>query len=112
MAMVQSSLGGRIPDDKFKLLWGEVQREGWSEARFNSVLHWFLQNRPYQAWSISDWFQYSVKVYPWAWYASKCSESHNPLPEMDRYKLSDGTIVYKWKDGVEIPGLEKLPDWK
>lgn len=111
MAILQANFGAEFNRERVSVLFDLIRKDGWSETRFTAVVEWFLKNKRFPTWTIADWYDYGIKVYPEAWYRKRCTESYNPLPHLDRYRLPDGTIVYREKDGQTIPGLEKLPDW-
>lgn len=112
--MLKQNYGTNYSDDKMGLLFDMIRDDGWSEERFNRTLRWFLKNKPFPAWTIADWFTYSVPVYPYEWYLKQCVPGRDVSKEMDIYELEDGTRVYKWHDGIDLP-LKKageLTQWK
>lgn len=81
----------------------------WTEERFKRTMNWFLANKCYPSWTIADWFQYDVKLYPISWMNKEIGKMGNPeraWERFDRYRIAD-TVVCKFKDGVELP-LEKI----
>lgn len=109
LVILEQNFGAEVSKNKAELLFDMVTEDGWSEKRFDLTFKWFLKNKPYPSWTIADWFSYGVKLYPEAWYRQQCREGMDVRKQMDRYKLADGVIGYKWKDGIDVP-LEKLPD--
>lgn len=110
MALLEANYGTEYNSEKAALFFDVVREEKWSEERFLRTLRWFLKNKPFPAWTIADWFQYGVKVYPYEWYLKQqhgAGPMVNVLKQMDRYRLPDGTVVYRWKDGEELP-FEKV----
>ena len=110
MLMMEQNYGVEYPREKVQLLFSMIEEDKWSEERFKRTLKWILKNRPYPTWSISDWFSYGVKVYPYAWYLKQQSEAgpyRNVLKEMDVYKMADGVFAYRWHDREELP-FEKV----
>jgi len=105
--MLESNFGGPISDGKMAMLFEMCQEDGWTEERFLRTFKWFLKNKPYPAWTVADWFHYTVKVYPYEWYLNQCRPGQDVLKEMEIYRLPDGTVVYKWIDGEALP-FEKL----
>lgn len=105
--LLEANYGTEYSPEKWLMLADMIDDDGWSEERFMITFKWFLKNKPFPAWTVSDWFSHSVKVYPYAWYLQQVTPYEDVLKKMDRYKLADGTTVYKWKDGVELP-LEKV----
>ena len=96
------------------MLFEMIREEKWSEERFQRTLKWFLKTKYNQAWTMSDWFQYGVKLYPFAWVRQHCHK--NGLREVDFIRtldvyMVDGIRLYKQKDGVELPlEREKQPE--
>ena len=105
--LLEANYGTQYSPEKWLMLVEMMDDDGWSEARFTRTLKWFLKNKPFPAWTVSDWFSYGVKVYPYAWYLEQVQPYEDVLKKMDRYRLPGGTVVYKWKDGEELP-LEKV----
>lgn len=103
--LVEQNVGTETPKEKWMMLCQMIVEANWSEEKFQRTLKWFLLNKSYPAWTIADWFQYNVKLYPVQWMKNEIAKMGNP-PEawkkFDRYKV-DGVVVCKWKDGVEIP---------
>ena len=97
VAVMQANYGTEYAPEKIALLFDMIRDEGWSEARFNRTLKWFLKNKPFPSWTIADWFSFSVKVYPLEWTYGK---SRN---EYEGYELPEGVTVYKPIDGVKLP---------
>ena len=85
------------------LMFDMIRDEGWTEERFNRTLKWFLKNKPYPAWTIADWFQYDVKVYPYAWVLRQVFNGANWKTDIESYELPDGSVVYKLRDGQTLP---------
>ena len=114
-AMLEANFGGPIGEEKMALFFDLCREERWSEEQFLRTFKWFLKNKPFPAWTIADWFQYGVRVYPYAWYLdqqSKAGPYVDVLQQMDRYKLPDGTIVFKWSDGQDLPFEEIVAEKK
>lgn len=106
IATLQANYGTSYSPEKIMLLFEMVRDEHWTEEQFTRTFKWFLKNKPFPAWTIADWFQYGVKVYPYAWYLRQQNEAGphvDVLKKMDRYRLPDGTTVFKWKDGEVLP---------
>ena len=104
-AALQANYGTEYSDEKMALLFDMIRDDGWSEEKFVRTLKWFMRNRPFPSWTIADWFAYSVKVFPRAWYLKQCTEGR--ANEIETYLLDDGTYVYKFRDGEELP-LKKV----
>jgi hypothetical protein len=105
-AILEQVYGVDYPKEKMMILFQLIDEEGWSEERFNRVFKWFLKTKYNQSWTIADWFQYDVKLYPFAWVRQHCHE--NGLREdvfirsLDCYNVG-GVRMYKMKDGVDLP---------
>jgi len=108
--MLEANYGTEYNSEKAALLFDVVREEGWSEERFLRTLKWFLKNKPFPAWTVADWFQHGVRVYPYEWYLeqqAKAGPYRRVLDQMEMYRLPDGIVVFKWKDGEELP-FEKI----
>lgn len=110
VAYLQQAYGVDYPKEKFSILFDLIVDDGWNEERFNRTLKWFLKTKYNQAWTIADWFQYGVKLYPFRWVREHCHK--NGLREIDFIRsldvyMVDGVRLYKQKDGIDLP-LEKI----
>jgi len=103
MAVLQANYGTEYSREKVALLFDMIRDEGWSQHRFQRTFRWFLKNKPFASWTISDWFSHSVKLYPHEWYLMQCKEGVKVIDRMDIYELPNKTWVYKWKDGIDLP---------
>lgn len=104
--ILEQNFGIDYPKEKFAILFDMIRDENWSEERFNRTLKWFLKTKYNQSWSVSDWFQYSIKLRTFSWVRMTCNK--NGLREVDFIKtldcyLIDGIRMYKEKDGIEMP---------
>ena len=98
---LKMNYGVDYPTEKFNMLWSMIIEEGWTTERLNKTVKWFLKNKKFPNWTIADWFDYSVKLYPYSWYSKKISEGVK-AEEMDCYKIN-GQCFWKLKDGTELP---------
>jgi hypothetical protein len=104
IAMLESNFGTEFSKEKIALLFDMVREEGWSEERFTRTFKWFLKNKKFPSWTISDWFDYGIKLFPYSWYLKQVHEQGTSInSSIQRYKLPDGTIAYKLKDSEELP---------
>lgn len=106
MAYLQQAYGLEYPKEKFAVLFDLIKDEKWTEERFQRTLKWFLKTKYNQAWTIADWWQYNVKLYPWQHYRIHCAK--NNIREIDYQKtldcyLVDGIRLYRESDGLELP---------
>lgn len=93
------------------MLFDIIREDRWSEERFQRTLKWFLKTKYNQAWTIADWFQYGVRLYPIDWMKKEIAKMGNPplaWKRFDRYKIN-GVVMVKLKDGEDLP-FEKLND--
>jgi hypothetical protein len=104
--MLEANFNKDYSDEKFKVFFELIREDGWSEERFRRTFKWFLLHKKFPEWTIADWFQYGVKLYPYSWYVKQCTEGTNVLKQMDRYRV-DGVVLYKFKDGEDLP-FERL----
>ena len=103
-AILQANYGTEYSQEKIALLFDMIREDGWSEERFQRTLKWFLKNKKFPSWTISDWFDYGIKIYPRAWYLKQCHENGGHATSgIQFYKLSDGSVGYKYKDSEELP---------
>lgn len=105
-AYLQQAYGVEYPAEKFSILFDLIREENWTEERFNRTVKWFLKTKYNQAWTIADWWQYNVKLYPFSWVRQHCHK--NGLREVDfictlDVYMVDGIRLYKQKDGIELP---------
>lgn len=107
--ILETNFGIKYDNRKILDLFSLIKAERWSEERFRRTFLWFLKHKKFPAWTIADFFEYSIPVYPRAWYLQQQHESpdRDVLLEIDMYRLPDGTVVYKWKDGNDLP-FEKI----
>lgn len=104
VAILQSNYGIEYSDEKVALLFDMVREDGWSEERFTKTLRWFLKNKPFPAWTISDWFSYGVKVYPYAWYLEQVTKFGKAVnKQIQAFILPDGTRVFRYRDDERLP---------
>lgn len=106
VAYLQQAFGVDYPKEKFSILFDLIVDEGWNEERFSRTMKWFLKTKYNQAWTVADWFQYNIKLYPFAWVRETCRKSGQSeiefIKTLDVY-LVDGIRLYKVKDGVDLP---------
>jgi hypothetical protein len=107
MAMVQANFGVEYDKTKAALLFDMIREDRWSEERFVRTLKWFLKNKPFPSWTMADWFNYSIKVYPLQWLQG----SEYTIGDVYIYRLPDGVFGVKPLDGNELPfeGLKFTP---
>ena len=104
IAILQANFGTEFSSEKISVLFDMIREECWSEERFQRTLKWFLKNKKFPSWTVSDWFDYGVKLYPRAWYLKQCHENGGYAPiGIQFYKLPDEKIAYKYKDDEELP---------
>lgn len=103
---LEANFGVKYSPEKWVFLVKEFKDSGWSLERFERTFKWFIKNKKFPAWTISDWFDYEIKVYNYQWYLYQqhlAGIYTNVLEQMYVYKLPTGHIVYKWADGEELP---------
>jgi hypothetical protein len=108
--VLEQNFGAPIPNAKWMMLCQRIIEEDWTEARFKKTLNWFLDNKKFPSWTIADWFDYDVKLMPFAWVRQHCIKSG--LREIDFIRsldcyLVEGIRLYKMKDGISLP-LERM----
>jgi hypothetical protein len=104
--LLEANYGVEYDDRKFMMLSKYLIDKGWSEERFKRTFDWFIQNKKFSAWTMADWFDFGIKLYPFAWVRQYCHE--NGLREdvfiqsLDCYNVG-GVRMYKMKDGIDLP---------
>lgn len=104
--MLEANFGVAFSVERFSALVDMIAEEGWSADRFNRTVRWFLKTKHFPAWTIADWFDYGVKLYPHSWYLNECHKTGNVRihEQMDVYRIN-GKAFYRYKD----PAAEPLP---
>lgn len=106
VAFLQANYGAEYSQEKTSMLFDLIREENWSEERFKRTFRWFLKNKPYTAWTIADWFSYSVKIYPMEWYHNEQHKSGiytDVRNQMDIYILPNAERGYRYRDGIILP---------
>jgi hypothetical protein len=108
--IIEQNYGTSIPQSKWLMLCKRFFDEEWTEEQFKRTLAWFLDTKHYPSWTIADWFDYNVKLYPFAWVRDYCNK--NGLREVDFIKSLDvyivnGVRLYRMMDGTNLP-LERV----
>lgn len=104
VAILQANFGTSYSPEKIATLFDLIDDDGWSEERFKRTFKWFIKNKPFPAWTVADWFAYSVKVYPYSWYLEQVAKNGREVNgQIDTYKLDDGTLVFRYRDSDELP---------
>lgn len=107
--VLEQNFGVEFSNEKWLLLAEMIDEEGWTEERFWRTFKWFLKNKKFPAWTIADWFEFGIKIYPYSWYLSQVNEFGGRVnEEIERYKLPNDVIGYRYADGEDLP-FEKLP---
>ena len=107
--LIEQNYGTEYSDRKWIMLAQMIVDDGWTEERFKQTFKWFLKNKRFSAWTIADWFDFGVKLYPIEWMKREIAKMGNPegaWKKFDRYRVN-GVVLCKLKDGVELP-LEKI----
>lgn len=103
IAILQANFGMEYSPEKTAILFDMIRDEMWSEERFNRTFKWFLKNKRYAAWTIADWFDYGVKVYPYSWMLKQAFDGVDSAKSLECYELPDGQFVWKMRDGETLP---------
>jgi hypothetical protein len=105
--MIQTNYGIEYLNEKFDILFELIAEEGWTDNRFRETLKWFLKNHKYPNWTIADWFNYSVKLYPYSWYLKQPDKTLLESYEVNLPNSKNPIILWKYKDGNVLP-FEKI----
>ena len=98
------NFGIDYPSEKFTMLWEMIIEDKWTKERLQSTLKWFLKNKKFPSWTIADWFDYDVKLYPHSWYRKNITEGVKDS-DMQGYKINGQTL---WcLKGADLP-FEKI----
>ena len=96
--MLRTAYGAEYSDGKMILLFAQISDDGWSEERFQRTLKWFLRNVKWAAWTIADWFSYTVPIYNYAWYTAQSIAKNKTIT----WELAPG--IFGWTEtGVDLP---------
>ena len=105
--MLRMNYGVEYPAEKMNMLFSMIKEEGWTSARLQATAKWFLKNKKYPNWTVSDWFDYQVKLYPYSWYLEQVHIKGGIVnKEIERYKIN-GKILFRYADGIDLP-FEKV----
>lgn len=106
---LKQNYGLEYSEEKFAMLFQMIDEERWTEERFKRTFSWFLKNKKFPSWTIADWFEFGIKVYPYAWYLQQIDKQGREFNRsIDWYRLPDGTLVCKPKDGNDLP-FQRVP---
>jgi hypothetical protein len=103
--LLKMNYGVDYPVEKFSMLWEMIQEEKWTAERLRAALKWFLKNKKWATWTIADWFDYDIKLFPHSWYVEKINEGYKDS-DFDCYKIN-GQALWTLKNGTELP-FEKI----
>ncbi len=102
--MLEQNFGVSYSPEKIKILFVMLIESGWTQERFQRTLKWFLKTKFNQAWTISDWFGYDVKVYPYSWYLRQVHENGREVnAEIEIVYLPEKKIGYRYIGGDPLP---------
>jgi len=101
-AFVEQNYGVSYPQERWGLLFMMITDAGWTKEQLYQRTIWLLKTKPWKDWTIADWFNVPCRVYSYGWALHKRNEGYR-WKDFDQYRLPDGTIGYKLKDGIELP---------
>ena len=111
--LLQQNYGTEYSKEKTGMLFDMIREEKWSEERFNLTLKWFLKNKKYPSWSISDWFDYDIKLYSYGWYLKQVREQGASINNsIEAYTIAENVTGYKLIDGHELPFPKRLLSYR
>ncbi len=105
IALVEMNFGIPVQDEKVAMLFEMIQEDNWTSERLKRTVKWFLKNKKFPNWTIADWFEFGIKLYPYSWYKEQLSKGIKH-EEMEAYRIN-GKILWKMKDDLELP-FEKI----
>ncbi len=101
--LIKTSFGVNYPKEKFSLLWDLILEEGWTKERLNQTVKYFLKNKKFATWTIADWFDYTLKLYPYSWYLDQIHQFGAAANKtIERYRIQD-KVLYRYYDGNILP---------
>jgi len=100
-AFLKLNYGTEYPEEKFQMLWEMLVEEKWTAEQLMRTTKWFLKNKRYPNWTIADWFDYGVKLYPGSWYLANIAKGI-PDKDMEAYRVN-GVVLWKLNDGEVLP---------
>jgi len=114
--MLKVNYGVEYPAEKMNMLFAMIKQENWTSARLQATARWFLMNKKFPNWTVSDWFDYQVKLYPYSWYMTEIHKNREADKDMEMYKIN-GKIMFRYRDGTDLPfekveEANKQPKWK
>ena len=101
--LIKTSFGVKYTKEKFSLLWELILEEGWTKERLNQTVKYFLKNKKFATWTIADWFDYTIKLYPYSWYLDQIHQFGSSANKtIERYRIQ-GKVLYRYYDGNILP---------
>lgn len=105
--LIRLNFGVDYPKEKFQVLWEMILEDGWTDYRLRETVKWFLKTKKFPTWTIADWFDYGVKLYPYSKYVEEVSKHGSVINKQIEWYRVNGQVLWKWKDGNSLP-LQKL----
>lgn len=106
--ILEQNFGTEYSAEKWRMLAALIDEEGWTEERFQRTFKWFLKNKRFPAWTIADWFDYGVRIYPYTWYLEQVHKNGAAVnKQIEVYDLGNGVVGYRYADGETLP----FPKW-
>lgn len=103
--ILKLNYGVDYPREKFTVLWEMILEEKWTNERLMRTVKWFLKHKKYPNWTISDWFDYKITLYPHSWYIKQINEGIKSS-DMEAYRIN-GKVFWKMINGEDLP-FEKV----
>lgn len=103
-AFLEANYGVAITKEKMKLLFDLVKEAKWTKERFKRTLTHIIRTKVYPNWTIADWFDYGVNLYPYSWYLEQVAQGNSD--KLEAYSIN-GKTMYKLIDGEQLP-FEKV----
>lgn len=100
-AQLEINYGTQYDPHKITQLALMMIEEGWSVERFKLTLKWFLKNKPFPAWTISDWFSYKAEIHNYAWYLQQVHEFGESVNAQIRfYHVASDVTGYSYEQDL------------
>ena len=103
--IIQVNFGKKYPKEKFALLWSLILEEGWTKLRLQETLKHFIKTHKYPNWTIADWFEFGIKLYPYSKYLEEHSKNQNIGDEIEWFHFGEISL---WGFKSELRPYRKL----
>ena len=107
LAVLQANFGTEYSPEKTAVLFDMIREDEWTESRFNSTLAWFVKSKKFPSWTVSDWFDHDVKLYPYSWMLKQVAAGVDAKTDLEIWEVEYNVFGWKMRDGVPLPFLKR-----